>query len=101
MLLRPSLHVRHLHKTARSTWALSLARYAHSQSQQSPKPQQRSWKAPDDTSRTVAILGGGVLGRRIASSWVAADYETVLCDLNEQQRNAAAEYIEHTREEYA
>jgi 3-hydroxyacyl-CoA dehydrogenase len=101
MFLRPSLHVRHLHRTARSIWALPLARYAHSQSQQSPKPTQGSWKAPDITSRSVAVLGGGVLGRRIASSWVAADYETVLCDLNEQQRNAATEYIEHTREEYA
>jgi 3-hydroxyacyl-CoA dehydrogenase len=101
MFLRPSLHVRHLHRTARSTWALPLARYAHSQSQQSLKPTQGSWKAPDITSRSVAVLGGGVLGRRIASSWVAADYETVLCDLNEQQRNAATEYIEHTREEYA
>jgi 3-hydroxyacyl-CoA dehydrogenase len=47
------------------------------------------------------VLGGGVLGRRIASSWVAADYETILCDLNEQQRNAATHYIEHNREEYA
>jgi 3-hydroxyacyl-CoA dehydrogenase len=42
-----------------------------------------------------------VLGRRIASSWVAAGYEVILCDLNEQQRNAAKHYIEHTREEFS
>jgi 3-hydroxyacyl-CoA dehydrogenase len=42
-----------------------------------------------------------VLGRRIASSWVAAGYKVVLCDLSEQQRNAATHYIEHTREEFS
>lgn len=62
---------------------------------------QREWTAPDISSRPVAVLGGGVLGRRIASSWAAAGYEVVLCDLNEQQRNAATDYIEHSREEYA
>jgi len=42
-----------------------------------------------------------VLGRRIAASWVVAGYQVVLCDLSEQQRNAAKDYIEHSREEYA
>jgi 3-hydroxyacyl-CoA dehydrogenase len=42
-----------------------------------------------------------VLGRRIAASWIAANYETVLCDLSEQQRNAATEYVEHNQEEFA
>jgi 3-hydroxyacyl-CoA dehydrogenase/DNA-binding beta-propeller fold protein YncE len=62
---------------------------------------QGQWTAPDISSRPVAVLGGGVLGRRIASSWVAAGYEVILCDLNEEQRNAATHYIEHSREEYA
>lgn len=42
-----------------------------------------------------------MLGRRIAASWIAADYETVLCDLNEQQRNAATEFVEHNQEKFA
>jgi 3-hydroxyacyl-CoA dehydrogenase/DNA-binding beta-propeller fold protein YncE len=42
-----------------------------------------------------------VLGRRIASSWVSAGYKVILCDLSEQQRNAATHYIEHTREEFS
>jgi 3-hydroxyacyl-CoA dehydrogenase len=42
-----------------------------------------------------------VLGRRIASSWVAAGYQVILCDLNEEQRNAATHYIEHTREDFS
>jgi 3-hydroxyacyl-CoA dehydrogenase len=32
---------------------------------------------------------------------VAAGYKVILCDLNEEQRNAATHYIEHTREEYS
>ncbi|KAF2124578.1 YWTD domain-containing protein [Dothidotthia symphoricarpi CBS 119687] len=59
------------------------------------------WKAPDISSRPVAVLGGGVLGRRIACSWVAAGYEVILCDLNKEQRNAATHYVEHTIEEYS
>ncbi|KAJ4331337.1 hypothetical protein N0V87_009233 [Didymella glomerata] len=78
-----------------------MVRYAHSQGHQSPTATQGRWKAPDISSRPIAVLGGGVLGRRIAASWVAADYETILCDLNEQQRNAASHYIEHNREDFA
>jgi len=48
----------------------------------------------------VAILGGGVLGRRIACSWIAAGYNVILNDLAEAQRNAAAEYVEHNRSEF-
>jgi 3-hydroxyacyl-CoA dehydrogenase len=60
-----------------------------------------AWAAPDISSRPVAVLGGGVLGRRICSSWVAAGYEVILCDLSEQQRNAATEYVEHSLKEFS
>jgi 3-hydroxyacyl-CoA dehydrogenase len=59
------------------------------------------WTPPEISSRPVAVLGGGVLGRRIACSWVAAGYEVILCDLNEEQRNAATHYIEHSMEEFS
>ena len=62
---------------------------------------QPQWTAPDTSSRPVAVLGGGVLGRRIACSWVAAGYKVILCDINEEQRNAATHYIEHHVDEYA
>jgi pyruvate/2-oxoglutarate dehydrogenase complex dihydrolipoamide dehydrogenase (E3) component len=62
---------------------------------------QSTWSPPDISSRQVAVLGGGVLGRRIAASWVAAGYKVTLCDLNEEQRNAATHYIEHSREEFS
>jgi 3-hydroxyacyl-CoA dehydrogenase len=32
---------------------------------------------------------------------VAAGYEVILCDLNEEQRNAATHYIEHSMEEFS
>ncbi|RMZ68670.1 3-hydroxyacyl- dehyrogenase [Pyrenophora seminiperda CCB06] len=59
------------------------------------------WSPPDTSSRPIAVLGGGVLGRRIACSWVAAGYKVVLCDINEEQRNAATHYVEHHVDEYA
>jgi len=49
----------------------------------------------------VAVLGGGVLGRRIACAWVAAGYEVILCDLNEGQRNAATDYLEHNIDDFS
>lgn len=59
------------------------------------------WKTPAIGDRPVAVLGGGVLGRRIATTWIAAGYQVILCDLSEGQRNAAAHYIEHHLEEYS
>ncbi|KAF1941672.1 3-hydroxyacyl-CoA dehydrogenase-like protein [Clathrospora elynae] len=67
----------------------------------STSAQQQQWTPPDTSSRPIAILGGGVLGRRIAASWVAAGYSVILCDLNEQQRNAATHYIEHAMKDYS
>lgn len=61
---------------------------------------QSEWQQPDPSNRPVAVLGGGVLGRRIACTWIAAGYEVVLCDLDETQRNAATHYVEHHIEEY-
>jgi 3-hydroxyacyl-CoA dehydrogenase/sugar lactone lactonase YvrE len=60
-----------------------------------------AWTAPNISSRPIAVLGGGVLGRRICSSWVAAGYEVILCDLSEQQRHAATEYVDHSLEEFS
>lgn len=58
------------------------------------------WNAPDVASRPIAVLGGGVLGRRIVCSWVAAGYNVVLCDLDAKQRNASKEYTQHHISEY-
>ncbi|KAK7711383.1 hypothetical protein SLS64_005406 [Diaporthe eres] len=53
-----------------------------------------SWKVPEDYhSRPVAILGGGVLGRRIATCWVAAGYDVCVRDPDASQRKACEEYV--------
>ncbi|KUJ20702.1 NAD(P)-binding protein [Mollisia scopiformis] len=55
-------------------------------------PQQ--WTLPDTSNRPLAVLGAGVLGRRIAASWLAAGYHVNLRDPAESQRNAAAVFIQ-------
>lgn len=53
-----------------------------------------SWEIPSDYhTRPVAILGGGVLGRRIAASWVAGGYDVCVRDPDAAQRAACAEYV--------
>ncbi|ROV99120.1 hypothetical protein VMCG_06625 [Cytospora schulzeri] len=53
-----------------------------------------SWQFPVDyRSRPVAILGGGVLGRRIAASWVAGGYDVSVRDPDAAQRAACTEYV--------
>ncbi|KAH0023791.1 3-hydroxyacyl-CoA dehydrogenase-like protein, partial [Aureobasidium melanogenum] len=51
--------------------------------------------------RPVAVLGGGVLGRRIACVWAAAGYTVHIRDPSEEQRNAAIHYVEQNIASYA
>lgn len=52
------------------------------------------WTAPAIATRPLAILGAGVLGRRIAATWLAAGYNVNIRDPSEAQRNAATAYIQ-------
>ncbi|KLP08903.1 3-hydroxybutyryl-CoA dehydrogenase [Fusarium fujikuroi] len=47
---------------------------------------------PSTEGRTVAVLGGGVLGRRIACGWAASGFDVVIRDPSPEQRAAAVEY---------
>lgn len=49
----------------------------------------------------MTILGAGVLGRRIAATWVAAGYNIVIRDPFEAARNAAIHYIDQNLSEYS
>jgi len=60
-----------------------------------------SWQPPHIGSRPVAILGAGVLGRRIACSFVAGGFNVHIRDPVEQARNDALQYIEDHHQEYA
>ncbi|TVY82116.1 3-hydroxyacyl-CoA dehydrogenase-like protein [Lachnellula suecica] len=51
--------------------------------------------------RTVAVLGGGVLGRRIACTWAAGGWNVMIRDPSSEQRNAALHYIENNVSSYA
>lgn len=51
-----------------------------------------SFSLPPSEERTVAVLGGGVLGRRIACGWAAGGYDVVVRDPNPEQRMAALHY---------
>ncbi|KAJ5912666.1 Dehydrogenase multihelical [Penicillium tannophilum] len=53
------------------------------------------------TDRPVAILGAGVLGRRIGCIFVAAGYNVHIRDPSAEALNAAIEYIDTHKEEYS
>ncbi|KAK9319166.1 hypothetical protein V1517DRAFT_333420 [Lipomyces orientalis] len=56
--------------------------------------QQTTWQPPAGwQSRPVCVLGGGVLGRRIAACFVAAGYQVRIRDPSAKSRNDAVQYI--------
>ncbi|KAK9322026.1 hypothetical protein V1517DRAFT_153926 [Lipomyces orientalis] len=56
--------------------------------------QQTIWQPPAGwQSRPVCVLGGGVLGRRIAACFVAAGYQVRIRDPSAKSRNDAVQYI--------
>ncbi|KAF4434172.1 alcohol dehydrogenase [Fusarium austroafricanum] len=51
-----------------------------------------SFTLPSTQDRTVVLLGGGVLGRRIACGWAASGYDVVIRDPSPEQRTDAVDY---------
>ena len=52
------------------------------------------WTPPQNWERRpVVVLGGGVLGRRIAACFVAAGHHVIIRDPSEKSRSAALDYI--------
>jgi len=60
-----------------------------------------SFTLPSTDGRTVTVLGGGVLGRRIACGWAASGYDVVIRDPSPEQRAAAVEYCNTSMSEYS
>ena len=53
-----------------------------------------SWQPPANWQpRPICVLGGGVLGRRIAACFVAGGHHVRVRDPSEGARNAAVEYV--------
>lgn len=60
-----------------------------------------TWQRPSIGSRPVVVLGGGVLGRRIASVFVSGGYNVHIYDLSPETLRAAADYVEDQKAVYA
>lgn len=60
-----------------------------------------TWTPPTIGSRPVVVLGAGVLGRRIACSYVSGGYNVHIRDPFASAREAALKYIDENKEEYA
>lgn len=56
---------------------------------------------PPTEGRVVTVLGGGVLGRRIACAWAASGFDTVIRDPSAEQRIAAVHYCETSFDQYS
>ncbi|EFY95697.1 3-hydroxybutyryl-CoA dehydrogenase [Metarhizium robertsii] len=59
------------------------------------------FQLPSTVGRVVAVLGGGVLGRRIACSWAASGYDVVIRDPSPEQRAAAVQYCNTSMSDYS
>ncbi|CAG8901789.1 unnamed protein product [Penicillium egyptiacum] len=53
------------------------------------------------TDRPVAVIGGGVLGRRIGCVFIAAGYHVHIRDTSPKALRDAADYIDHHKVEYS
>lgn len=51
------------------------------------------WTEPE-AERPIAVVGGGVLGRRLCMMWAAAGYDVKLCEMSPKAAHAALEYIQ-------
>lgn len=60
-----------------------------------------SWQVPAVECRPIVVLGAGVLGRRIACVFVAGGYNVHIYDLSPESRQAAADYVEAQKTEFA
>ncbi|RDW93856.1 putative 3-hydroxyacyl-CoA dehydrogenase [Aspergillus mulundensis] len=61
-----------------------------------------TWSPPKDyRNRPVAVLGAGVLGRRIGCIWASAGYDVRLRDPSAEQLSAGIAYIEENVSAYA
>ncbi|KAF9766390.1 hypothetical protein IL306_001219 [Fusarium sp. DS 682] len=61
-----------------------------------------SWTPPINfINRPVVVLGAGVLGRRIACTWISAGYDVNVRDPSEEQRSQCLQYVEQNRDMYA
>ncbi|KAJ5104140.1 Dehydrogenase multihelical [Penicillium argentinense] len=47
------------------------------------------WVKPNTSNRPIAVIGGGIMGRRISMMWVAAGYSVILCEKSIESYDAS------------
>ncbi|KGO37016.1 Dehydrogenase, multihelical [Penicillium expansum] len=60
-----------------------------------------SWIQPDTSTRPIAVIGGGVMGRRIAMMWIASGFTVMLCEKVLDYGDAVSYVQEHEGEQAA
>lgn len=60
-------------------------------------PSATPWTKPDTTTRPLAVIGAGVMGRRISMMWVAAGYNVILCEKSLETHDGALEYVNNNK----
>ncbi|KGO77917.1 Dehydrogenase, multihelical [Penicillium italicum] len=59
------------------------------------------WTKPDTSTRPIAVIGGGVMGQRIAMMWIASGFTVILCEKVLDYGNAVSYIQEHEGEQAA
>ncbi|CAG8015467.1 unnamed protein product [Penicillium nalgiovense] len=59
------------------------------------------WTKPDTSKRPIAVIGGGVMGRRIAMMWISANFTVMLCEKAVDYGGAVGYVQEHEAEQAA
>lgn len=57
------------------------------------------WTKPDTSTRPIAVIGGGVMGRRIAMMWIASGFTVILCEKAVDYGDAVTYVQEHEAEQ--
>ncbi|PHH80804.1 hypothetical protein CDD80_6894 [Ophiocordyceps camponoti-rufipedis] len=57
-------------------------------------------KLPSTADRPVVLLGGGVLGRRVAATWAASGYKVHIRDPSEEQRKSALQFCQENLSQF-
>lgn len=79
-----------------------IASSTHQSSQSiNTMPSSTPWTRPDTKTRPLAIIGGGVMGRRIAMMWMAAGHDVNLCEKVLEFYDGALQYIESNKDTQA
>lgn len=64
-------------------------------------PSASPWTKPDTTTRPIAIIGAGVMGRRIAMMWMASGQTVIVCEKQTSNHDPALEYINANKDTQA